>query len=67
MVVHAAQDNYDTAILISGDGDFSDAVNFVKIKGKHVELAFPDQQCFYLKQICDKFILLNDEFFMELT
>jgi len=67
MVVHAAQDNYDTAILISGDGDFSDAVNFVKNKGKHVELAFPDQQCYNLKQICDKFILLNDEYLREFS
>jgi uncharacterized LabA/DUF88 family protein len=62
MVIHAAQDTYDTAILISGDGDFADAVNFVKNRGKHLELAYPDQQCYNLKQICDKFILLNNEY-----
>lgn len=67
MVAHAAQDNYDTAILISGDGDFSDAVNFVKNRGKHVELAFPDQHCYNLKQICDKFIFLNDEYCKDLS
>jgi len=32
---------YDTAILVSGDGDFADAVQAVKDMGKHVECAFP--------------------------
>jgi len=68
MVVHAAQDNYDTAILVSGDGDFSDAVNFVKNRGKHVELAYPDKRCYHLKQVCDKFTMINnDDYIIELS
>ena len=39
MVQHAYDDNYDTAILISGDRDFVPAVEKVKAKGKRVEVA----------------------------
>lgn len=52
---------YDTAILVSGDGDFDSAIYGAKYMGKHVENAFfssghSDQ----LKKSCDKFILLDD-------
>ena len=63
MVAFGARDLYDTAVLISGDGDFADAVQHVKDMGKHVELAFPHPRCFHLRQICDKFILLDSSFF----
>ncbi len=39
MLVHGFRNNYDTAILVSGDNDFSDALQAVKELGKHVEVA----------------------------
>ncbi len=38
MVKLAVANTYDVAIVISGDGDFAPAVEFVKLQGKHVEL-----------------------------
>jgi uncharacterized LabA/DUF88 family protein len=59
MVAFAAKNLYETAIIISGDGDFAGAIQHVKDMGKHVELAFPDLKCFHLRQICDKFVHLE--------
>jgi len=39
MVRFASNDNYDTAILVGGDEDFTYAVEAVKDMGKHVEVA----------------------------
>jgi len=39
MVTHAYKDNYDVAILVAGDNDFTGAVQAVKDSGKHVEIA----------------------------
>ena len=39
MIVHAARGNYDTTILVSGDTDFSDAVQAVKDFGRRAEVA----------------------------
>ena len=36
----ATKNKYDTALLISGDGDFVPAVEYVKIEGKNVENYF---------------------------
>lgn len=36
---HAAKDLYDTAIVVSGDGDFEHAIQAVKDLGKHVGVA----------------------------
>jgi uncharacterized LabA/DUF88 family protein len=38
MITKAVENTYDTAILIAGDSDFEDAVNFVKKMGKRIEL-----------------------------
>lgn len=38
MLRFALKNNYDTAILISGDGDFADIVNIVKDEGCKVEI-----------------------------
>ncbi|GAB4305204.1 MAG: hypothetical protein Kow0090_20820 [Myxococcota bacterium] len=60
MVMYAAKDLYDVAILISGDGDFTPAIRYVKDMGKHVELAYPKEaKAYALKQVCDKFIPLQ--------
>ena len=39
MVEHAFRDNYDTAIIISGDRDFCPAVELIQSLGKRVEVA----------------------------
>ncbi len=39
LVTHAYKDNYDTAIVVSGDADFYPALQAVKDVGKHVEVA----------------------------
>ncbi len=54
---------YDTAILISGDGDMSRAVEVVKRQGKHVENAITKKsQSRHLRQTCDTFTLLDKDF-----
>ncbi len=40
MVAHAALGYYDTAILISNDGDYTSALDNVKKLGKRVEVLF---------------------------
>ncbi|MFH1152073.1 MAG: NYN domain-containing protein [Nanoarchaeota archaeon] len=63
MVEGAADDVYDTAILISTDGDFVPVIQAVNKKGKGVEnVGFEKQFSYHLKQECDKFIRLNKEF-----
>lgn len=43
MLRDACKDKYDKAILISGDGDFTQLVNYVKEENKEVEIhAFRD-------------------------
>jgi uncharacterized LabA/DUF88 family protein len=42
MLAAAAKDMYDTAVLVSGDGDLAEAVKAVKELGRHAEVAaFP--------------------------
>jgi uncharacterized LabA/DUF88 family protein len=62
MLRYAYNDIYDIAILISSDGDFSEAVNAVKDLGRHVEYAhFSAGQSTLLMDCCDKSILLTKE------
>lgn len=64
MLRFASTDTYDTAILVSGDGDFVSAVNAVKDLGKHVENAqFRSGQSMHLRECCDVGILLDPPFF----
>lgn len=54
MLTLAWNNVYDTAILVSGDGDFAAAVRSVKDKGKHVENAyFKSNQSRALTEACD--------------
>ena len=39
LVLHAVKNNFDTAIIVSGDGDFFPAMETVKKEGKRVEVA----------------------------
>jgi uncharacterized LabA/DUF88 family protein len=54
MVKLAVANTYDVAVIISGDGDFAAAVEFVKQQGKHVELGrVTGAPCERLRDICD--------------
>jgi uncharacterized LabA/DUF88 family protein len=67
MVAFAAKNLYDVAVLISADGDFADAVQYVKDMGKHVEVAYPPPaRLYHLRQVCDRFILLDDNYLRDL-
>jgi len=60
MVKLAYNNAYDTAILVSSDGDFVPAVKAVKEIGKNVEnIGFETKFSYHLKSECDKFINLK--------
>lgn len=61
MLKYAYSNNYDTAIVVTGDGDFAEAVQAVKDVGKHVEHAYFRDSSDALKDASDKFILLERE------
>lgn len=62
MVKLAYNDAYDTAILVSSDGDFGPAVRVVKEKGKKVEnIGFKNKFSWHLKRECDNFEQLGKE------
>ena len=63
----AWNDLYDTAILVSGDGDFSYAVQAVKDMGKHVLVAaFPANLSKELGQVADAREFFTPEYFSDL-
>lgn len=60
MVKMAYKNNYDTAVLVSGDGDFVPAIKAVQELGKKVENAyFNITSSNYLKQVCNTSIPLD--------
>ncbi|MGC9309449.1 MAG: NYN domain-containing protein [Candidatus Nanoarchaeia archaeon] len=60
MVKLAYNDAYDTAILVSSDGDFVPAINAVQEIGKKVEdIGFENKFSYHLKKVCDKFLKLK--------
>lgn len=62
MVKLAYNNAYDTAILVSSDGDFVPAINAVQEIGKKVEdVGFENKFSFHLKKVCDKFLKLKRE------
>ena len=63
MVKLAYNNAYDTAILVSSDGDFVPAVQAVKEVGKNIEnIGFETKFSYHLKQECDSFKRLNKKF-----
>lgn len=63
MLTMAVKNIYDTAILISGDGDFDKAIKGVKDLGKHVENAYFNKgHSRQLMKICDRFINIDASF-----
>ncbi|MBU4069680.1 MAG: NYN domain-containing protein [Nanoarchaeota archaeon] len=66
MVRLAYNNAYDTAILVSSDGDFVPAIQAVQEIGKEVEnIGFENKFSYHLKQECDRFIKLRKEFLEE--
>ena len=62
MVKLAYNNAYDTAILVSSDGDFVPAINAVQEINKEVEnIGFENKFSYHLKQKCDRFIKLKKE------
>jgi len=62
MVKGAYENTFDTAILVSGDGDFVPAINIVQDRGKEVENAyFKKSMSWHLRQTCDKSLKLTKE------
>ncbi|MBI2452374.1 NYN domain-containing protein [Candidatus Pacearchaeota archaeon] len=60
MVKLAYKNTYDTAVLVSSDGDFVPAVLAVKEIGKNVEnIGFENVFSYHLKQECDRFRKLS--------
>lgn len=56
MVKLAYNNAYDTAILVSSDGDFVPAIDVVKERGKRVEnIGFENKFSYHLKQRCDSY------------
>jgi len=61
LVYYAARDQFDTAIVVTEDQDFSHAMGLVKELGKQVELAaFPDAQNREIVRACDKVLSLEE-------
>jgi len=51
----------DVIVLVSGDGDFIQLVEYLKNQGKRVEvMAFGKSTSSYLREVCDEFIDLGE-------
>ena len=62
----AHKSTYDTAILVTGDGDFSGAVRLVRSFGKEVNHArFRKNFSTELYQACNKEIILDEEYLKD--
>lgn len=62
MIKGAYEDEYDCAILVSGDGDFLPAVKIVRNRNKRVEnVYFRKSASTNLRKNCDKSILLKKD------
>ena len=63
MLVHGHRNNYDVAILVSGDTDFADAIQAVKDLGHHVEVAlFEPGGSRRLREVADRVIPIDTGF-----
>ena len=68
MVSDAYENAYDTAILVSGDGDFVPVIKKMKYLGKKIELwAFEYSLAkILIDEVGEEFIFLIDDFLEEL-
>ena len=66
MLRFALKDNYDTAILVSGDGDYADIVRMVKDEGRTVEvMTIPGSRAFSLVEAADLWQEMNVEYLKD--
>jgi uncharacterized LabA/DUF88 family protein len=66
LLAHATRRMYDVAVLVSGDGDFVDAVNAAKELGKHVELVtFAAGRSMALARAADLVVELSAQYFQS--
>lgn len=66
MVIHGFRNNYDLAVLVSGDADFVAAIQAVKDIGRQVEIALFDSSISRpLREVADKITHINQEFLQE--
>lgn len=67
MVAGAFRDCFDTAVVVSGDGDFFPAIQAVKDLGKHVEVvAFDSNLSPEARYAADRAVILTKSFFTTL-
>ena len=60
MVAHAYKDNYDVAIVVSGDRDFVPAIQHIQSAGKRVEVAaYTDSFSNEMLKMCDVYHKLD--------
>lgn len=60
MVAHAYKDNYDVAIVVSGDRDFVPAIQHIQSAGKRVEVAaYSDAFSSEMLKMCDVYHKLD--------
>ena len=66
MLVHGHRDNYDVAILVSGDTDFADAIQAVKDLGHHVEVALYDLSGSQrLREVADRVVRMDADYLSD--
>ena len=66
MLVHGHRDNYDVAVLVTGDTDFADAIQAVKDLGHHVEVAlFNVGGSQKLREVADRVVVIDDSFLSD--
>lgn len=64
---YAMEDFFDVAVLVSGDGDFTYALQAAKNMGKHVEVAYFERNVSKdLLDVADHSRLMDRQFFAEL-
>ncbi len=67
LVAFAFMDLYDTAIVVSGDGDFFPAIQTARNQGKHIEVAaFDNNLSSEASNVADVVIKLNKTYFTGL-
>jgi uncharacterized LabA/DUF88 family protein len=66
LLVHAFRQNYDTAVLISGDNDFADALQAAKDFGRNIEVAlFKPAGSQKLRDVADRTIEVDANFLSD--
>lgn len=63
MVAHCYDKNYDTAILVSADGDYSAVLEEIKRRGRHAEVAIVvGKRADALRRAADRIIYIDKAF-----